>query len=254
MNFIRLNKLLPIPLYVQIRDSIEAAIDSGLLKDKTKLPTEDEICETFNVSRPVVRQAYSDLIARGKILRFKGKGTFVNKRYERRNFLNEMSNFTQEMQKLNMKPTTKVLQLEIITHHDVAFPLLNIAEGESCIHYKRLRYADDIPVYMEDTFISADRFPGLEKIDFETNSLYQVLEDQYHTEIVKAFNTYNAQVVSDANAILLEVEKKSAVHCVTTLSYDKSGEAVEYSLAYFPGGRNKFDVLVRNNQTSGERR
>ena len=69
MNYIHLNKFLSTPLYLQLKESIKNAILSGELKDKEKLPTEESICTVFNVSRPVVRQAYNELIKEGLINR-----------------------------------------------------------------------------------------------------------------------------------------------------------------------------------------
>ena len=39
MNYIRINKFSKVPLYMQLYDSIKAAIQSGQLKDKDKLPS-----------------------------------------------------------------------------------------------------------------------------------------------------------------------------------------------------------------------
>ena len=79
MNYIRINKFSKIPLYLQLKNSIKNAILNGVLKDKDKLPTEEFIGQVFNISRPVVRQAYQSLIDEGLITRHQGKGTFVKK-------------------------------------------------------------------------------------------------------------------------------------------------------------------------------
>lgn len=73
MNYIHLNKFLNIPLYLQLKDCIKEAILTGELNDKEKLPTEEAICAVFNISRPVVRQAFNELIKEGLITRIQGK-------------------------------------------------------------------------------------------------------------------------------------------------------------------------------------
>lgn len=248
MHYITINKFSSVPLYAQLKESIKKAIDDGILKDKDKLPTEEELCNTFNVSRPVVRQAYADLIAQGAIVRMKGKGTFVIKNFIRRNFFNELSNFTGEMERKGIVPRTKILNVEIITSEPRIFPLLELKEGSPCLHFKRIRYGDDIPIYLEDTYISLLMFPGLEKYDFAVNSLYSVFDRDYHLPVAKAYNTFNAQVVSDIDAVLLEVKKKSAVHRVQTFTYDAENKLMEYSIASFPGDRNQFDIVIRRDK------
>jgi GntR family transcriptional regulator len=121
-------------------------------------------------------------------------------------------------------------------------------EGEACLHFKRLRSADNVPVYVEDSYIDLKQFPHLEKVDFGVNSLFQVFESKYQRPVHKTYNVYNAQLVSDIDANLLDVEKRSAVHRVQSFTYDTLGRLMEVSIASFPGERNTFDVIVRRDR------
>ena len=80
MNYIKISRYLPTPLYAQLKDSILKALQEGTLKPGDKLPTEEELCERFSISRPVIRQAYSELISDGIISRIKGKGSFIREK------------------------------------------------------------------------------------------------------------------------------------------------------------------------------
>ena len=60
-------------LYGQILEQIA----SGALRPGDKLPSENELCRLFNVSRPVVRQALVRLQADGLVITRKGMGTLV---------------------------------------------------------------------------------------------------------------------------------------------------------------------------------
>jgi len=248
MQYIVINKFSNIPLYAQLRNSIRQAIDDGTLKNKDKLPTEDELCDTFHISRPVVRQAYADLLALGIIIRMKGKGTFVTKQVISRNFTNELFNFSGEMDRLGKKPKTKVLMVEVIHSDAHIFPLIQLKEGDDCLHFKRLRLADNVPVYVEDSYVDLKQFPNLEKFDFGVNSLFQVFATQYQRPVYKTYNVYTAQLVSDIDANLLDVDKRTAVHRVQSFTYDTLGRLMEFSIASFPGERNTFDVVVRRDR------
>lgn len=63
-------------LYGQILEQIV----SGALKEGDKLPSENQICRSFNVSRPTVREALMRLHADGLITTRQGSGTFVQRR------------------------------------------------------------------------------------------------------------------------------------------------------------------------------
>ena len=63
-------------LYGQILEQIV----SGVLKEGDKLPSENEICRSSQVSRPTVREALMRLHADGLVTTRQGSGTFVRKR------------------------------------------------------------------------------------------------------------------------------------------------------------------------------
>lgn len=68
-----------IPLKKIIASEIEDTILSKKYPPGTKLPSENELCKQFNVSRTSVREALQILSAHGLITVEKGKGIFVNK-------------------------------------------------------------------------------------------------------------------------------------------------------------------------------
>ena len=77
LNAIHLDKTSAVPLYEQLRKALLEAITSGKLSAGTKLPTEEELCAQFGISRPVARQAYNMLIEDGFVERMRGRGNFV---------------------------------------------------------------------------------------------------------------------------------------------------------------------------------
>ena len=113
MNYIRINKFSKVPLYVQLYDSIKAAIQSGQLKDKDKLPPEEVLAETFNISRPVTRQAYRALHEEGLIDRFQGRGSYVRKRIEFSNLIFKQ-NFNQELRAHGFEPSSQIINIDTI--------------------------------------------------------------------------------------------------------------------------------------------
>lgn len=72
-----LNRDVPIPLYYQLKQLITQEISSGVLKPGDKLPAEDDLCEMYAVSRTPVRQALTELVHEGLLIRVHGRGTFV---------------------------------------------------------------------------------------------------------------------------------------------------------------------------------
>lgn len=67
----------PIPLYHQLKLAIKKRIEAGEFHPGERIPTEQELCELFNISRTPVRQALKELVYEGLLVRRRGRGTFV---------------------------------------------------------------------------------------------------------------------------------------------------------------------------------
>lgn len=65
----------------QVADQLQEAILEGSLKADARLPTEEELAQRFQVSRPTIREALKRLAAKNLIRSRRGPtgGTFVNK-------------------------------------------------------------------------------------------------------------------------------------------------------------------------------
>jgi multiple sugar transport system substrate-binding protein len=68
----------PIPVYYQLKTLLTEEILSGVYGTDGRLPTEQELCERFGLSRTPVTHALTDLAAEGVVLRRRRHGTFVN--------------------------------------------------------------------------------------------------------------------------------------------------------------------------------
>ena len=63
-----INKFSNIPLYLQLKDLILKKIENNEYPPNTQIPSEQDLCKLYDISRPTVRQAISDLFMERKIL------------------------------------------------------------------------------------------------------------------------------------------------------------------------------------------
>lgn len=68
------------PLTDHVYGEILSQIISGALEVGAKLPSENNYCRIFSVSRPIVRNALSRLCADGIVERKRGSGTYIKRR------------------------------------------------------------------------------------------------------------------------------------------------------------------------------
>lgn len=72
-----IDKTSHVPLYQQVRKSIEERVKSGRLKPGDMIESEKALCKMYNVSQITIRKAISDLVNMGILYRVPGKGTFL---------------------------------------------------------------------------------------------------------------------------------------------------------------------------------
>ena len=71
------------PLYAQLKNALQNAIQNGTYGAEGRIPSENELCDLSSLSRPTVRQAVAELVAEGFLVKVKGKGTFLADKPER---------------------------------------------------------------------------------------------------------------------------------------------------------------------------
>lgn len=232
----------PVPLYYQLKSQILKQIKNGSLQVGDLIPSESELCEALNISRPTVRQALSELVSEGYLSRQKGRGTFVTKPKIDGRFFQKLQSFNREMLQKGLTPSTRVLQFEAQPAPPHICQKLNIPEGGKAIYLKRLRYADGEPLVMLETYLPYVPFAGLLEEDLEHESLYSLLEERYHACVTRVSREMEAVNATAAEARLLEITRNQAICLVHTIAYTQEGIPVEYSVARYRGDRNRFSL------------
>src|SRR4030042_4464897 len=64
-------------LYFQLYEILKKKIESSEWQIGSQIPTEEDLCKMFNVSRVTVRTAVLELVRQGYLKRQQGKGTFI---------------------------------------------------------------------------------------------------------------------------------------------------------------------------------
>jgi GntR family transcriptional regulator len=100
--------------------------------------------------------------------------------------------------------------------------------GEAVFKLKRLRLADAEPMGIQTAYVPAALAPGFLDEDFETASLYNVLENRYGLVPAKAREIYSAVPAESEPAALLKVAAGSPVLSVERITFLASGKPLEF--------------------------
>src|SRR5689334_16723777 len=77
--FLHLDRGSHIPIYLQIKESLECLIAQGTLRPGERLPSTRQLALELGINRMTVDAAFSQLEAEGLITSHVGRGTFVNR-------------------------------------------------------------------------------------------------------------------------------------------------------------------------------
>jgi len=244
MKYINLYKNSSTPLYAQLKDSIKQAIKSGQLKPNDKLPTEEEICAEFRISRPVVRQAYKELLDENYIVRFKSRGTFVKEPEIRSMFFSEFSDIEIDLENMGFTPNVICLSKEILTLDECNSKIKEYLNSVSVLKVKLVYLNLELPLVYKEAYYPIDIIKGIQSIDFETSPIYNTLESKFNLWLSHIKKVVDAQIIREDLVDTLKTDKGHAVHLVESLAYDDRERVVEVAYSYYVGDRNEFDLMV----------
>ncbi len=240
------NRSSAIPYYVQIRDTIQASIQAGEWQPGDQLPGEPELCRMFAVSRTVIRQALSDLVNKGFLVREKGRGTFVAQPKIRESLVQKLTGFFQDMVEQGHVPRAQVLRQERVPASPKVSGHLQINPGTPVIAIERLRFVQETPIQLVTTYIPFSICPALLDVDLSNRSLYGFLEQTCDVFIARGHRSIEAVPANEHEARLLRVQGGAPLILLDSVSFLSDGTPVEYYHALHRGDRTRFEVeLIR---------
>ncbi|WP_165985447.1 GntR family transcriptional regulator [Streptomyces sp. YIM 98790] len=131
----------PSALYKQVAAALRHAITSGEFPPGTPLPSETQLIERYQVSRPTVRNAIAALRAEGLIEVIHGKGSYVRTQptatatLTRAITRNPDGTYTTDLSALALAETPHIYRTHTDTH---TAPFLELDEGEALFGVDRL--------------------------------------------------------------------------------------------------------------------
>jgi GntR family transcriptional regulator len=222
---ITLERNSPIPLYYQLAQSIEHAINTGALAPGDRLENELSLTSRLGLSRPTARQAIQELVKKGMLVRKRGVGTQVVRSRFRRN--EALSSLNEDIAKAGKIPSTRLLEFSIgALNQDIrdAIDAAGVSDTEF-IKIRRLRLADDVPLAILTNYLPA-RFQ-ITEADMQSKSLYACLR-ALGVNLKIAHQQISARLMTEEEAELLDEETPAACLAVDRLVYDDVGRFVEF--------------------------
>lgn len=223
-----------------IRDEILGLIENHTYNEGETIPSDDEIAETYGVSGPTAHRAIDLLVEAGYLERHPRKGTIVRTPRISQRYGTILQSFDDEMHQHNLVPRTQVISSHKTHASAEVASSLRIKEGALVYEIVRLRYANDAPNVLVNSFVPLDLYPHIDDVDFAHESLYAYFAGQGNP-VLRARRTLIVVKADSYFSALLDVPAGDPLERFSTIAYTSSGRIGEYSVAYYRGDINAFE-------------
>jgi GntR family transcriptional regulator len=237
------------PIYLQIEGYLLKEMDEGRLQPGQKIPSANDLSQEMGVSRMTVLQALRELTHMGRLFSSVGKGTYVSQTNKLETDLRSLWGFTENFRSQGFKVSSQLINLDHIKADAVLAKALEIPEGTPIIRMERKRLLNDQPVGIETVHLSEIGVPGLEQHDWNVESLYVVLREQFGVEPVCGRNYIEAAAANENIARLLCIPKNTPVLATSRISCLANQKPVEYVIAYYRSDLIRFKAEVLSEPT-----
>jgi len=220
-----------IPLYIQIEDYIREKVETGELKTGEKIPSEELLCEKFNVSKITVIRALRDLVNEGIIYRKQGKGSFV-KEPNYKEDLNKFANFKNIYTWSQGKAEHKILEWHTIKPSEEIRNRMKLTKEDKVLEIVRLRLFKGGPVAFERTYIPDNLIPSLEEKRelFEKKFIYDIFKTMPQISPEGSQIIIKPILADEFYAKTLEVAVGDPLLLWDRTTYSKDEKSIEFSI------------------------
>ena len=216
------------PLYVQVREHLERALEAGEWAPGTPIPSELVLAERFGVSHGTVRKAVGALAADNLVVRRQGKGTFVATHTEEKS-----SNFRFLRIRRNdgqyEYPASRLVDLRRGRASAEAARLLALKPGDRVYVLRRILEYGGRPAVLDEITLPATLFAGLTRARYAAypGSMYGFFETEFGVHMLRAEERLSAIAADRSSAGLLRIAPGTPLLAIDRVSFTFGERPVE---------------------------
>lgn len=225
-----INKFSGVPLYLQLKDLIIQKIESNEFQPNSQIPSEQELCEMYAISRPTVRQAISELTSSGYLYKEKGKGTFV---FGKKNSIDikNYSGFTDSILDCQMPSDKNIINISAIDSSSIEIlnEIFNYNTGMPVAVFTYISQINSNEVYsLNKSYIPLNLFPDIIQQIQDKKTAIDILRGKYPLIPDKSKSILEIVFADQMDSPVLRVQSGQPLIKIQNVLFSKSGQAVEY--------------------------
>jgi GntR family transcriptional regulator len=219
-------------LYVQMYSIIKEKIEAREWTNGSQIPTEDELCRTYDVSKATVRMAVSELVRSGYLKKQQGKGTFVT--YTLRDLgVTMKTKLTEDMFGEGVSAQKEVLAKGVREPSEEMKSVLKVSdagdEDASLYYILCKRVVNGETAYLEESYVLLAVLPTIENEDVCRKPLYDLIQEKGATKIFKVVQTIEVSEARSEAASILKVNENTPALLLHRLLIGFDSRPIAYS-------------------------
>jgi len=242
---LRIDKSLPTPAYLQLRDQLAGVIGDGGWPVGRALPSERDLALALGLSRMTVRRAFGELEGDQLVEPRHGSGTYVRPRRLEQT-IDRLVGFTDEARHLGFRPGARLLEFGPVEADADVAQALRCPVGTLVLRIARLRTADDAPLSLQHAYLRPSLL-ALSAADLERDgSLYRTLERRFGVVPQRARQTISARLPQRRERALLGIGAHDPVLALERTTFDPDDLPFEFVRSAYRGDNYRVALDLRS--------
>ncbi len=205
------------PAYVQLVNILRDAIARGTYQAGDQLPTEAELCSTYDVSPMTVRRAIGMLLDQGAVSTTRGRGTFVEPlRLAAASF--DLGQFHEILS--DERVTAKILEARVVPAAARAAAGLDVPQGTRVVSIRRVLERDGSPLIYHRESLVYDPTRPIVEAELDVTALRDMFEGGASSGPVRGELIIHASVFTEEEAAALAAEPGRPAWVLEHLFFD----------------------------------
>lgn len=204
--------------YEQIFKELENDITSGIYQAGDYLPTENELTQTYHMSRDTIRKALSLLAEAGLIQKIHGSGSQVIK-HEQINFpVSQLTSYKELVDAHHINSKTNVIAIDKLIIDEKLATLTGFKKNNLVWRIIRQRVVDSTASVLDIDYLDKKIVPNMTR-EIAEQSIYDYLENQLHLIIAYAQKEITIDQLTNRDKLLLDIGAEHHVVSVKSKVY-----------------------------------
>ncbi len=239
-----------LPLYQQVAQTLKEEIVSGIYPVGSQLPTEDDLCKRFSVSRYTVREALRLLRDDGLVSSRQGAGTIVVPPRASDSDIQQVMSIN-DLVAFGTDTHLAIESIKTVPIDDKLAARTGLPVGEEWLEVHAYRFAegDDTPLCWVEYYVNRAYAAVGRLLQRHTGPIFSLIEDLFGEKITEVHQQISATLISPTLAAGLKVREGSAALEVRRAYKTADGKVAQVTINTHPAARFQHSMTMRRVKT-----